>query len=132
MPSQGSYFGEFYNNVEKGVRMSLNNEVRLIGNLVRDPDIIETERGKFGKIRIACNTRRGEIEDTLFMDIKLFNNTFKDLEYHEVVKGDRVAVFGRLATEEYTNKEGVVVTAFVVYANSLMKIARKAKVESGF
>lgn len=107
--------------------MSLTNEVRLIGNLVRDPDIIETERGKFGKIRVACNTKRGEVEDTLFIDVKLFGYTFNDLEYHEVTKGDKVQIIGRLATEEFTNKEGNSVSVSVVYANSLLKLARKAK-----
>jgi single-stranded DNA-binding protein len=112
--------------------MSLTNQLILLGNLVRDPDIIETERGKFGKIRVACNTKRGEVEDTLFIDVKLFGYAFNDLEYHEVGKGDRVQVIGRLATEEFTNKEGNQVSVSVVYANSLLKLAKKVKAEAGF
>ena len=36
--------------------MSFNNEIRLIGNLVKDPEEIATERGKFYIARIAVNS----------------------------------------------------------------------------
>ena len=31
--------------------MSLNNEVRLIGNVVKDPEVFDSEKGKLGKVR---------------------------------------------------------------------------------
>ena len=36
--------------------MSLNNEIKLMGNLVRDPDVYESANGKHAKIRMAANT----------------------------------------------------------------------------
>lgn len=112
--------------------MSLNNEVRLIGNVVKEPDVFESERGKFGKIRIASNTKRGETEDTLFIDVKLFGYAFKDFEYHHIEKGDRVVAYGRLAVEEYTDKEGNKRREPVVYANSVIKVAKKISTEKSF
>lgn len=112
--------------------MSLNNELRLIGNVVKEPDVYESEKGKFGKIRIASNTKRGETEDTLFIDVKLFGYAFKDYEYHNIEKGDRVVVYGRLAVEEYTDKENNKRREPVVWANSVMKVAKKVNSEKSF
>ena len=109
--------------------MSLNNEVRLIGNIVKEPTIIESEKGNFGRIRIASNTKRGDKEDTLFIDVKLFGYAYKDLEYHALEKGDRVVVYGRLSIDEYDDKEGKKRREPVVYGNSVMKVARRKATE---
>lgn len=53
--------------------MSLNNEVRLIGNVVKDPEVFDSEKGKFGKVRIAANTRL-EKEKTLFLLMSSFSD----------------------------------------------------------
>lgn len=111
--------------------MSFNNELKLIGNVVKDPDVYESERGKFGRLRLACNTKRGETEDTLFIDVKLFGGAFKDFEYHEVVKGDKILVYGRLAVEEYTAKDESKRREPIVYANGIIKLAKKASAKSG-
>jgi single-stranded DNA-binding protein len=112
--------------------MPLNNEVRLIGNVVKEPDIFESERGNFGKIRIACNTKRGETEDTLFIDVKLFGYAFNDLEYHSIEKGDKVIAHGRLAVEEFTDKNENKRREPVVYASSIMKVAKKDTSKNSF
>lgn len=110
--------------------MSLNNEVRLIGNIVKDPTVIESEKGNFARIRIASNTKRGEKEDTLFIDIKLFGYAYQDLEYNNLQKGDRVVAYGRLAIEEYTDKENNKRRDPVVYANSVIKVAKRKTTET--
>jgi len=112
--------------------MSLNNEIRLIGNIVKDPDVYESDHGKFARLRIASNTKRGETEDTLFIDVKLFGNVFKDLEYHNLSKGDKVVAYGRLAIEEYTDKNDIKRREPVVYANNVIKIAKKQNSEKSF
>lgn len=112
--------------------MSLNNEVRLIGNIVKDPDVFDSSNSKFGRVRIASNTKRGEVEDVLFIDVKLFGNSFKDLEYHNIVKGDKVVVYGRLAVEEFTDKNENKRREPVIYANSLIKVAKKPTAENSF
>lgn len=105
--------------------MSLNNEVRIIGNLVKDPEIIETERGKFGKLRVASNTKRGENEETLYIDVKLFGYAYNDLEYHQLIKADKVLVYGRLKIDEYEDKNGNQRREPVIYANNVMKINKR-------
>jgi single-stranded DNA-binding protein len=112
--------------------MSINNEVRLIGNVVKEPDIYQSEKGSFGKLRIACNTKMGEKEDTLFIDLKLFGYAYKDLEYHSVEKGDKIVAYGRLSIEEYIDKNEIKRREPVVYANSLIKVAKKNKESSSF
>ena len=112
--------------------MPLNNEVRLIGNVVKEPDVFQSEKGNFGKVRIACNTKRGETEDTLFIDVKLFGYAFNDLEYHSIENGDKVIAYGRLSIEEFTDKNENKRREPVVYASSIMKVAKKENAQNSF
>ena len=117
--------------------MPLNNEIRIIGNLVKEPNIIERKtsgdsEGKFARLRIASNTKRGDKEETLFIDVKLFGNCFNDLEYHSITKGDKVLIYGRLAIEDYKDKEGIDRREPIIYANSLIKLAKKPSSNKSF
>jgi single-stranded DNA-binding protein len=109
-----------------------NNEVRLVGNVVKAPKIFEKETGNFGVVRMAVNTKRGEREETLYIDVKLFGYTFNDLGYYDIDKGDRVQVDGRLVMEEFTNKEGVDVTVPAIIADNVVKFYKKAKESASF
>lgn len=100
------------------------NEVRLVGNVVKDPSVSETKNGKMARVRIAVNHKSQVKEETLYIDVKLFGNAFKDVEYFSLAKGDRVSVVGRLVTEEYKSKDGVDMKDNVVYAYNLLKIAK--------
>jgi single stranded DNA-binding protein len=104
------------------------NEIKLVGNVVKDPGVFDTKTGKMGRLRMAVNNRRGSGEDAkeevLFIDVKLFGNTFKDLEYFDLSKGDRISVSGRLVMEEFVNKDGNAVKDYVIYAFSVLKIAK--------
>ena len=104
------------------------NEIKLVGNVVKDPAVFDTKTGKMGRLRMAVNNRRGSGEDAkeevLFIDVKLFGNTFKDLEYFDLSKGDRISVSGRLVMEEFVNKDGNAVKDYVIYAFSVLKIAK--------
>ena len=108
------------------------NSIVLVGNVVKEPKIFDTEKGNFGVVRIAVNSRRGDREDTLYIDVKLFGNTFNDLSYYEIGKGDRVQVDGRLVLEEFTNKEGTDVKLPAIVANSVVKFYKKAKEAASF
>jgi single-stranded DNA-binding protein len=112
--------------------MSINNELRLIGNVVKDPDIFTSEHGKFAKLRIASNTKRGDSEETLYIDLKIYGNSYKDLEYHDISKGDKVIAYGRLAVDEFVDKNEIKRREPVVYCNSLMKVARRQITEETF
>ena len=112
--------------------MSFNNEIRLIGNLVKDQEEIATERGKFYIARIATNTKRGEIVDTMFIDIKIFGNLCTDIEEDPLNKGDRIIVIGRLSIDEFTDKNEVKRREPIVYANSIAKIKKRVGTEINF
>lgn len=105
------------------------NSISLVGNLVADPDVFDTKNGKAGRVRIAVNTKIGEKEETLYTDVKMFGNTYRDIDAYALVKGDRVSVQGRLVQEGYTNKEGKEVVAHVVYANRVDKFAKRKKTD---
>lgn len=105
------------------------NSISLVGNLVADPDIFDTKNGKAGRIRIGVNTKIGEKEETLYTDVKMFGNTYRDIDAYTLVKGDRVSVQGRLVQESYTNKEGKEAVAHVVYATRVDKFAKRKKLE---
>lgn len=108
------------------------NEIRLVGNVVKEPLLKEGPVAKFGIIRIAVNSKYKEEEETLFIDVKLFGHVYTDLDYYEIKKGDRVQVHGRLVLEEFTTKDGVDVKAPAIIANSLVKFHKKVKEEKGF
>lgn len=109
--------------------MAFNNEIKLIGNLVKEPYV--SDKG-FAKIRVAANTRRGDKEDTLFIDIKLFGNVYNDFIYHDIQKGDKIISYGRLAIEEYKDKNDITRREAVVFADSLFLVAKKKKSENSF
>jgi single stranded DNA-binding protein len=105
------------------------NNVYLIGNLVTDPEKFQTKNGTAGRVRVAVNSRLGENEETLYMDVKLFGKTSNDIDAYSLSKGDRVHVVGRLVSEEFNNKEGQKVTKVLVYANQVSKIEKRKVVE---
>jgi len=108
------------------------NSIVLVGNVVKEPKVFETEKGNFGVVRVAVSSRRGDREETLYIDVKLFGHTFNDLTYYEINKGDRVQVDGRLVMEEFTNKDGVDVKLPAIIANSVVKFYKKAKDQASF
>jgi single-stranded DNA-binding protein len=112
--------------------MAFNNEIRLIGNLVKNPEEIATERGKFYIARIAVNSKRGEETETVFIDIKIFGNLCKDIEDDPFTKSDRILVIGRLSVDEFTDKSNVKRREPVVYANSIAKIKKRVSTEINF
>lgn len=112
--------------------MSFNNEIRLIGNLVKDIQEISTDRGKFYIARLATNTKRGEITDTMFIDIKIFGDLCSDIEEDLLNKGDRIIVIGRLSVDEFTDKNEIKRREPVVYANSIAKMKKRPGTEINF
>jgi single-stranded DNA-binding protein len=112
--------------------MSFNNETRLIGNLVKDLEEFKTDRGIFYIARIAVNTKRGEIIDSMFIDVKIFGNLCNDIEDDPISKGDRILVLGRLSIDEFTDKNEIKRREPVVYANSIAKIKKRVGTEINF
>lgn len=109
------------------------NEIRLVGNVVSEPKVFENDRGNFGVIRVAANSKIGDREETLFIDVKLFGRAYGDLNYYDINKGDRVQVDGRLVTEDFTTKDGEEVkNRPAIVANSVVKFFKKVKEDASF
>ena len=99
------------------------NNVFLIGNLTRDPELRFTPSGvPVASFGIAVNKRiqnkqSGEWEnDADFFNVvawfKLAENIAESLN-----KGDRVVVFGRLSQESWDDKQGQKRTSYRIIAN---------------
>lgn len=77
----------------------------LIGRLTADPERRSTPTGKtVTTIRIACNTKMGDYEETFFTRVEGWGWTAEQMA--TLKKGDGVIVVGRSRTEEYTTTEG--------------------------
>ncbi len=90
---------------------ALRNKVQLIGNLGKDPEVIELENGgKLAKFSIATNENyknaKGEkVTDTQWHNIVAWGKTAEIVENY-LTKGKEVAVEGKLVNRSYENKEG--------------------------
>ena len=91
---------------------TLKNKVQLIGNLGKDPEIINLESGKtLAKFSIATNesykNAQGEkVTDTQWHNIVAWGKTAQIIEKY-VTKGKEVAIEGKLATRSWEDKDGM-------------------------
>lgn len=90
---------------------ALRNKVQLIGNLGNNPEIITMESGKkLAKFSIATNesykNAKGEkVTDTQWHNVVAWNKTAEIIEKY-LVKGNEVAIEGKLTTRSYDDKDG--------------------------
>ncbi|MDX2413647.1 MAG: single-stranded DNA-binding protein [Bacteroidales bacterium] len=91
---------------------NLNNKVMLIGNLGKDPEVKELEKGrKVAKFSLATtesykNDAGEKISDTAWHNIVAWNGLAGIAEKY-LTKGKEVAVEGRIAYRNYEDKDGV-------------------------
>lgn len=91
---------------------TLRNKVQLIGNLGKDPEIINLESGKtLAKFSIATNesykNAQGEkVTDTQWHNIVAWGKTAQIVEKF-VTKGKEVAIEGKLTTRSWEDKDGM-------------------------
>ena len=93
--------------------MSSLNQVSLIGNLGRDPEISQTQDGNpVARLSIATSERwtdkhTGERrEKTEWHRVVIFGN-LADVVRQYVVKGDKIFVQGQLQTRKWTGQDGI-------------------------
>jgi single-strand DNA-binding protein len=91
---------------------TLRNKVQLIGNLGKDPEIVNLESGKtLAKFSIATNesykNAQGEkVTDTQWHNIVAWGKTAEIVEKY-VGKGKEVAIEGKLTTRSWEDKDGM-------------------------
>lgn len=116
------------------------NQVVLIGNLTRDPELRYSTGGNqtaICRFTIAVNERRRnpqtqEWEDNAsFIPIVVFGKQGENCDRY-LAKGRKVAVNGRIQTGSYTNKEGQKVYTTEVIANNVEFLSPKNEGGQGF
>jgi single-strand DNA-binding protein len=112
------------------------NQVFLVGNLVRDPELRYTPGGDaVANLRIAVNrvynTRDGEKkEETCFVTVVVWRKQAEVCgEY--LSKGSPVLVEGRLQSRSWETSEGEKRSALEVVARRVQFLGRKAKETTG-
>ena len=101
-----------------------------IGRLVRDPHMgaIPQSQTTVAKFAMAIDDGYGEKKKTYFVPITVFGKTAENCERY-LGKGQRVAVQGKIATGQYTNKDGQTVYTTDVIAERVEFIDFKDKGE---
>ena len=83
------------------------NEVRLIGNLGKDPEVRRTEQGGLvAQVSVATRQFRGGEELTEWHQVVLFDR-LAELAEQFLRKGASIFVGGRLQTRRWTDGDGV-------------------------
>ncbi len=108
---------------------ALRNKVQLIGNLGNDPEIINLDSGKkLAKFSIATNesykNAEGElVKETQWHRIVAWGKTAAIIEKY-LVKGNEVAVEGKLTNRSYETKEGEKKYITEIVCNELLMLGK--------
>lgn len=90
---------------------TLRNKVQLIGNLGKDPEIVNLDGGKkLAKFTIATNeiykNQKGEkVTDTQWHNVVAWGKTAEIVERY-LTKGKEVIIEGKLTSRSYDDKDG--------------------------
>ena len=113
------------------------NVVAIMGRLVSDPQLRQTNTGKsVASLRIACDRGRRDANGQMqadFFDVTAWDRTAEFIcrYFH---KGEMIAVDGRLQSRSYQDKNGNNRTAIEIVANNAspapQEYARPAAVEA--
>lgn len=109
--------------------MSLN-KVMLIGNVGREPEIIDKDGRKVAKLSVATTekyTDKGgnRREDTEWHNVTAFGYSAEFVSKF-VNSGDKVYVEGKIRTNEYTDRNGEKKRSFGIEAERIEKLGSRA------
>lgn len=90
--------------------MTASNDVTIIGNLTRDPELrFLTSGTALTNLGIACNRRYQKnnewVEDTSFFDCVIWRDQAENVA-ESLTKGDRVIISGRMEQRTWETDEG--------------------------
>jgi single-strand DNA-binding protein len=104
--------------------MSSVNQVNLLGNLGKDPEVLKsTDQGNFVRLSLATSKRfkskTGEVqEDIQWHTVYLSNGLGKSAATH-LKKGAKIFVSGELRTRDWQDKNGETHRITAVYAREI-------------
>ncbi len=110
---------------------SLRNSVRLVGNLGMDPEIKTFDSNKkLVRVSIATNETykndKGEkITETQWHNLVMWGTQAKFAEEY-LKKGDEVAIEGKLANRNYTDKDGIKRYVSEIVVNDFIKLGGRS------
>jgi single-strand DNA-binding protein len=82
------------------------NEIKVIGNVGKDPEIRYSKAGKaVVKFSVADTRGKDDQKQTTWHNVTVFDEQAENVA-EQVKKGARVLVVGRLNKESYTDKDG--------------------------
>lgn len=101
------------------------NNVQLVGRLVYQPEIKETETGtKFLNFRLAVQ-RNDKAKTTDFINCQAWGQTAEFI-CNYFSKGDPIDICGKLQTKNYEKKDGTKVNELFVYVTEVSFVPGKA------
>jgi single-strand DNA-binding protein len=112
---------------------TLNNSVRLLGNVGMDPEVISFESGnKLAKFSLATNERRKSKEKDGYENITTWHNLViwgkgADIIETYIKKGAQLAVEGKLTYNKYTDKDGNSRVATEILVNDFTMLGGKSE-----
>tara|TARA_R110002051_G_scaffold108914_1_gene181709 strand:- start:114 stop:446 length:333 start_codon:yes stop_codon:yes gene_type:complete len=105
--------------------MAFNNEIRLQGNLTRDPEYKNISESDLVTFRLAVNDSIGKgKEETIFMDVDGWDSHAKYAQNVLLSKGDRVFVIGRLKQRDWVDKNGSNRVSYSVSPTTFSKVVK--------
>jgi single-strand DNA-binding protein len=120
----------FSANLNLKVMSTLRNKVQLIGNVGREPEIVNLESGKkLAKFSLATNENyknlKGDlVKDTQWHNIIAWGKTAELIEKY-VNKGKEVGIEGKLTSRSWDDKEGNKHYITEVVCNELLLMGNK-------
>jgi len=109
---------------------TLRNQVQLIGNLGKDPEIKTLESGKkMAKLTIATNdsyiNEQGQkVETTEWHNVTFWGKPVDIIEKY-LLKGKEVGISGKLTYRDYEDKDGVKRYVTDIVGNELLLLGAK-------
>lgn len=111
------------------------NQVVLVGNLTRDPEMKDTSGGTLiANIGLAVNSSYGKGDDkkeeVLFINVVAFGKTAEIVEKY-LKKGSPMLVSGRLQLNEWEDRDGNTQKQIKVIADRIQLLGRKRDEDDG-
>ena len=110
--------------------MSSVNQVILIGNLGKDPEVLKsTDQGDFVRLSLATSkkikSKSGEVQEDIQWHTVYLNNGLGRLAATHLKKGAKVFVSGELRTRDWQDKKNEMHRVTAIYAREIKFLSNK-------
>jgi single-strand DNA-binding protein len=112
--------------------MSSVNQVILIGNLGKDPEVLQsTDQGSFVRLSLATSkkvkNKSGEIQEDIQWHTVYLNNGLGRLAATHLNKGAKIFVSGELRTRNWQDKKNETHRLTAIYAREIKFLSSKSQ-----